>query len=107
MSKTTVSPHGHRTLEDIVQTLRGHLPTLREKYGVKTLAVFGSYVRGSQRKRSDVDILVEYEKAPSMFRFIDLQEYLSGILGMKVDLVMKTALKPAIGERILAEMVPV
>jgi len=95
------------TLEDILQTLRSHLPELRQRYRVKSLGVFGSYVRREHRRRSDVDVLVEFEEAPSMFSFIDLQEHLSDLLGVKVDLVMRTALKPAIGERILAEVVAV
>ena len=72
-----------------------------------SMGVFGSYVRGQERKRSDLDLLVEFEQAPSMFRFIELQEYLSELLGVKVDLVMERALKPGIGQRILAEVVPV
>lgn len=95
------------SLDDIMQVLRPHLPDLRKEHGVKYLGVFGSYVRGEQGKGSDVDILVEYVEAPSMFRFIALQEHLAEILGVNVDLVMKTALKPTIGERILAEVVAV
>jgi len=106
MTKPQTTP-SRASLAQILDTLRRHLPELREKYGVKNLGVFGSYVRGEQRKRSDVDILVEYEEAPSMFRFIDLQEHLAEILDVKVDLVMRTALKPAIGQRILSEVVAV
>ena len=53
------------TLEQIMQALRGHMPELRQRYAVRSLGVFGSYVRGQQRKRSDLDILVEFERAPS------------------------------------------
>lgn len=95
------------TLEEILQTLRVHLPGLRERYHVKSLGVFGSYVHGEQRRRSDVDILVEFEQVPTLFGFVEVQEYLGSILGVKVDLVMKSALKPAIGKRILEELVPV
>jgi len=96
-------------LEDILRILRAHLTELREQYGVKSLAVFGSYVRGSQRKRSDLDLLVEFEEGARMtlFRFVELEGRLADLLGVKVDLVMKSALKPAIGERILAEALPV
>ncbi len=89
--------------------MRRHLPELRREYGVKYLGVFGSYVKGRQRRRSDVDLLVEFEEGTRMtlFRFVGLQEDLAELLGVKVDLVMKTALKPAIGQRILAEVVPV
>ncbi len=96
-----------RDLTRFKRILRQHLPELRDKYGVKSLGVFGSYVRGEANKRSDLDVLVEFESAPSLFKFIDLEEHLSRLLGRKVDLVMKSALKPAIGRHILAEVVPV
>jgi hypothetical protein len=96
-----------RSLDDILNTLHQHLPELRERYEVTSMGVFGSYVRGQERRRSDLDLPVEFELAPSMFRFIELQECLSELLGMKVDLVMQRALKPGIGQRILAEVVPV
>jgi len=96
-------------LEQLLRTLRDHLPELREQYGVKSLAVFGSYVTGRRRKSSDLDLLVEFDEGTRMtfFRFVRLEQHLSKLLDAKVDLVMKSALKPAIGERILAEVVPV
>ena len=108
MSELQAASNGP-ALEDILQTLRAHLTELREQYGVKSLAVFGSYVRGGQRKRSDLDLLVEFEEGARMtlFRFVELEGHLGDLLGVKVDLVMKSALKPAIGERILAEALPV
>lgn len=90
--------------EQILKRLRQHLPELRERYGVKSLGVFGSYVRGEQNRRSDIDVLVEFEQAPTLFEFVRLQRRLSQITGVKVDLVMRSALKPAIGERILEEV---
>jgi predicted nucleotidyltransferase len=95
------------TLARFRRILRRRLPALKETYGVRSLWLFGSYVRGEARKRSDLDILVEYDQAPSFFELIELEERLSSLLGTKVDLVMKSALKPRIGERILAEVVPV
>ena len=52
-------------------------------------------------------MLVEFYETPGLLRFIAMENYLSDLLGVKVDLVMKDALKPAIGKRILAEVVPV
>lgn len=95
------------TLEDILGTLKSQLPDLEKGYGVKSLGVFGSYARGESRSRSDLDLLVEFDRAPTMFEFVRLERHLTAILGVKVDLVMKTALKPEIGKRILAEVVPV
>ena len=85
--------------------LRKHLPELRERYSVKTLGVFGSYVRGEQRKRSDLDVLVELgDDTLSLLKFIELENYLSDLTGVKVDLVEKSELKPHIGKHILAEV---
>ncbi len=96
-------------LEEILGNLRLHMSELREQYGVRSFALFGSYLRGGQRKRSDLDLLVEFEEGTRMtlFRFVRLEGHLRELLGVKVDLVMKSALKPAIGERILAEALPV
>lgn len=85
--------------------LRKHLPELRERYSIKSLGVFGSYVRGVQKRRSDLDLLVEFEQAPSLFKYVALENYLSDLVGIKVDLVMKKTLKPHIGCYILAEVV--
>jgi predicted nucleotidyltransferase len=93
--------------EKIFQTLQGHMPELRERYGVRKLSLFGSYLRGEQRKHSDLDVLVEFHRVPSLFEFIRLERYLSELLNIKVDLVMKSALKPAIGRHILEEAQPV
>ena len=95
------------TLEEVVDTLKSHLPDLEEGYGVKYLGVFGSYARGETKRRSDLDLLVDFDRAPTMFEFVRLERHLASILGVKVDLVMKTALKPEIGKRILSEVVPV
>jgi len=93
--------------EKFMRILQKHLPELHQAYGVHALWLFGSYVRGEGKRASDLDVLVEFEVAPSFFRFIELEDYLSQLLGVKVDLVMKRALKPGIGQYILAEAVPV
>lgn len=87
--------------------LRRHLPEIQARYHVKSLGLFGSYVRGEPKKKSDLDILVEYDATPSFFRFIELEEYLSQMLGVRVDLVLRSALKSRIGEHILAEVVKI
>ncbi|MBU2702445.1 putative nucleotidyltransferase [Sporomusaceae bacterium BoRhaA] len=74
------------------------------KYHISELGIFGSFVRGEQHTRSDVDILVDFNKTISAFQFIDLKCELSDKLGVKVDLVSKKALKPRIGKHILAEV---
>lgn len=79
---------------------------LARTYRVKSLGVFGSFVRGEYRDSSDIDILVEFIENPGLIDFIALENRLGELLGAKVDLVMKDALKPAIGERILREVMP-
>ncbi len=77
---------------------------MEARFGVKQLGLFGSYVREKQRKKSDIDILVTFTRDIDLFDFLDLREYLESRLNAKVDLVMASALKPAIGKRILAEV---
>jgi predicted nucleotidyltransferase len=96
-----------RSLETLLKELRQQLPILAERYGVETLEVFGSYVRAEQQAESDLDVLVTFEEAPSLLTFVAIENYLSDELGIKVDLVMKDSLKPAIGKIILSEAMPV
>lgn len=94
-----------KTLEEIKEWLMQHQSVLREHYQVKELGIFGSYVRHEQTEASDVDLLVEFSKTPSLLKFVNLENYLSDNLGVKVDLVHKAGLKPRIGDRILAEVI--
>ena len=96
-----------RSLEKILETLRQQIPMLAERYRVEKLEVFGSYVRSQQKKDSDLDILITFRDVPSLLTFIAIENYLSDLLGVKVDLVMKDSLKPKIGQQILHEVVPV
>jgi predicted nucleotidyltransferase len=95
------------SLNRIMEELRHNLPELEKRYNVKKLGIFGSYLRGEQQKGSDLDLLVEFNDPPSLLKYIEMEYYLSDRLGIKVDLVMKDALKPAIGLRILSEVVAV
>ncbi len=92
-----------KTLSEIKEVLRKHKKELKEKYKVKSIAIFGSYARGEQKETSDIDILVEFYKTPDLIEFVDLKYYLENILGVKVDLVTKNALHPMIREEILKE----
>ena len=93
-----------KNLEEIKEILSAYKEQLRERFGVKEIGIFGSYVRGEQRVDSDIDILVELERPIDFFLFIELEEFLSKILQSKVDLVIKKALKPQIKEFILKEV---
>ena len=89
----------------IEEILKEHKKDLAEKYKVKEIGLFGSYVRGEQRKRSDVDILVDFQEVPDLFKFIELERYLERILKKKVDLVEKNGLRPRLKDIILNEVV--
>jgi hypothetical protein len=67
--------------------------------------VFGSVARNEQTEFSDLDILVEFSKTPSFLKYMDLEIYLSNLLEIKVDLVMKTALKQSISTNVLSEVI--
>ena len=97
----------HTALPEIKEKLHQEFPFLSKRYKVKSLGVFGSYVRHEQSVDSDIDILVAFKEIPSLFKFIELENYLTDIIKIKVDLVMQDALKPRIGQRILREVVSV
>ena len=93
-------------LAKIRQILQAQKPYLYQKYGVTEIGVFGSYVRGEQNVDSDLDILISLTDPPciSLLGLVDLQHYLSDLLGLKVDVALKDNLKKRIGQRILQEV---
>ena len=94
-----------KTLNEAKQIIRKNKPMLESKFGVNEIGIFGSFVRGEAREKSDVDILVGFKKPIGLFEFMDLEECLHQILRKKVDLVSKKALKHYIGKHILREVV--
>src|SRR4030066_392688 len=96
-----------KTLKEIRTRLEQLKPTLRAKFEVETIGVFGSFSRGEQTKRSDVDVLVVFSEDARVgfFRFLELEEFLTRKWGVKVDLVTRDALKPVMKERVLRETV--
>ncbi|MBI4881185.1 MAG: nucleotidyltransferase family protein [Planctomycetes bacterium] len=91
-------------LEEALRRLRDHREEL-QRLGVRSLAIFGSVARGEADASSDVDILVEFLEPVGLFRFLDVKDCLEAILGRRVDLAERAALKPALRERILSEAV--
>jgi predicted nucleotidyltransferase len=81
-----------RKKQEIIQLLEKQLPYLREKYGVQRIAVYGSFAKGNQTKKSDVDILVQLAK-PLGLEFVELAYHLEKILKKKVDLATFDTLK--------------
>ena len=94
-----------KSLKDVNEILREHKEELFRKYSVVEIGVFGSFVRGEEKRRSDIDILVEFEKVPDLLEFIALEEYLRKLLKKKVDLVRKEAVRHELKDRILKEVV--
>ncbi len=94
-----------QTIEKLKAVLASHKPELQKKYNVREIAIFGSYVRNEQHKKSDIDVLVTFTETIDLFQFVELENYLSDLLGVKVDLVMKDGIKPRLKERILSEAV--
>ncbi|GAB4295739.1 MAG: nucleotidyltransferase family protein [Oscillatoriaceae cyanobacterium] len=95
-----------KNFTEIQDYFRQVKPLLRQKYKwVSQLGIFGSYVRGEQTDDSDVDLLIDYDEAPDLVELLDLENYLSDNLGIKVDVVTKNGLKPRLKDRILSEVV--
>ena len=79
--------------ENALEILAAHRRELRERFGVKSLRLFGSVARDEASEQSDVDVLVDFDETPSLFGFLRLQGYLQDLLGTKVDLVTENGLK--------------
>lgn len=93
-----------KTAHDIKKTLAKYKPILNERFKVRKIGIFGSYIHGTKTRTSDIDILVDLY-GPIGWEFIDLKEFLEKSLGMKVDLVTIKALKPQLRDAILREVV--
>jgi predicted nucleotidyltransferase len=101
MKKTT------KSIEEVKNILKEHKEEVSRKYKVSEIGIFGSFVRGDQKKRSDLDILVEFdeENIPSLLKLIEMERYLQRLLRKKVDLVMKSSIRPELKDIILKEVV--
>ena len=89
----------------ITAKLKEQKQFLKDHYRINKIGVFGSYARNEETPESDIDILVEFEKVPDLFTFIDVEIYLEKILKKKVDMVRQQGLKEKIKQRILSEVV--
>ena len=92
--------------DEIISILRAALPDLRQCWPIQSLALFGSMARDEATEASDVDLLVEFDKPVALFSFFALEQELEQLVHRQVDLVSRPSLKPFIGQRILAEAVP-
>jgi len=80
--------------DSILHTLAQHRDELHQRYGVKSLALFGSVARGEAKATSDVDLLVDFDQSPGFDGYMALKFWLEELLHCRVDLVMRKALKP-------------
>lgn len=94
-----------KKFEEIKGIIKEKKSVLSENFHVKEIGIFGSSVRGEDTERSDIDILVEFQRPIGFFKFLELEEYLEEIIERKIDLVSKKALKPRIGKYILEEVI--
>ena len=96
-----------KTLWEIIEILSIHKKEMEKKYKIREIKVFGSYVKNKQKKSSDIDILVDFYEVPDLFKFIEIEEYLENLLGVKVDLVRKPVLRAELKDKILSEAVEI
>lgn len=96
-----------KKLEKIILLLKENQRNIQEKYHITKMGVFGSYARGEATENSDLDILVEFEVGYNLglLTFCNLENYLTDLLEINVDLVMKDGLKPQAGKQILSEVI--
>ncbi|HHJ39011.1 MAG: DNA polymerase subunit beta [Methylothermaceae bacteria B42] len=80
--------------QDAMRQLQAHLPELKRRFGVKSLALFGSTARNTAGPESDLDILVVFDGPTTSSRYFGLQFYLEDLLGVPIDLITDKALRP-------------
>jgi predicted nucleotidyltransferase len=96
-----------KDLEKIRKVINEHSQELEQKYKVKSIAIFGSYVRGEQKKESDIDILVEFTEPVGLLCISSLGNYLSDLLRTSVDVVPKKNIRKELKDAILREAIPI
>ena len=94
-----------KNVHEIIKKLKEIKPDLEKEYNITELGIFGSFVRNEQTETSDIDILIDYKPETSILTLGGLQNMLSEIFNMKVDIVMKKTLKRRIGKHILSEVI--
>jgi predicted nucleotidyltransferase len=92
-------------IENIKKILAKHRDELKREYKIIEIGIFGSYIRGEQKRKSDIDILVKFDEPVSLLDLVGAENYLSDLLGIKVDLVPKEDVRPELKKRILREVV--
>ena len=96
-----------KTLDEIRSSIRQHQDVLLERFGVCVTGVFGSYVRGEQKRTSDLDVLVDILRPISLLELVGAKLYLCDVLGVEVDVIPRRSLRRELRDAILSEAVPV
>jgi len=94
-----------KTLDEIKEILEAHKEELKKKYKLRIVGIFGSYVQGVQKKKSDIDLLAEFEEPVSLLGLVSAEIHLSEILKTKVDLIPQKDIRPELKDTILAEAI--
>ena len=96
-----------KSVEEVKAILKEHKAEVIQKYRVREMGIFGSFVRSEQKRRSDVDILVEFDprNIPGLIKLIEMEMYLEKLLGEKVDVVIKSGIRPELKKGILKEVI--
>jgi predicted nucleotidyltransferase len=90
---------------EVLKLIQNQHTLLADRYGVRSLALFGSVARDEATSTSDVDLLVEFDRPVGLFGLFALQDYLESLLGCKVDLGTVDSLKPRIRDRVMKERI--
>ena len=85
-----------KSIQEIIKIMKEHKEELKKKYKIKKIKIFGSYARGEQKERSDIDIIVDFEETLTLIELIRLEEEIERILGIKVDLLTEESISPFI-----------
>jgi len=85
-----------KSIQEIIKIMKEHKEELKKKYKIKEIKIFGSYARGEQKERSDIDIIVDFEETLTLIELIRLEEEIERILGIKVDLLTEESISPFI-----------
>ena len=96
-----------KSVEEVKAILKEHKAEMVQKYRVREMGIFGSFVRCEQKRRSDVDILVEFDprNIPGLIKLIEMEMYLEKLLRKKVDVVIKSGIRPKLKKSILKEVI--
>ncbi|MCI4626774.1 MAG: nucleotidyltransferase family protein [Candidatus Magnetoovum sp. WYHC-5] len=96
-----------KQLDDIKAIINSYKNELMIEHKIKAISIFGSYARGEQGEKSDIDLLAEFDGPISLLDLVGAEQYLSEILKIKVDLIPKTNVRPELREIIFKEAIPV